>query len=88
MKQYKYNMQNISKNYISSYANMVLRDNRLIFINTLNNRQLILCGENDSLEQLFVSLKKGITDEELKTLLTVYNIKNLMEILLAEGMVE
>ncbi len=88
MKQYRYNLDNIHKNYLASYANILLKGNELSFINTLTDRQVMLSGEKDSLQYLCLALERGVTDEELCTLLTAFHIENLMDILVAEGMIE
>lgn len=88
MKQYRYNLDNIHKNYLASYANILLESNKLSFINTLTDRQVVLCGESDSLQHLRLALENGATDEELCTLLSTFHVENLMDILVAEGMIE
>lgn len=88
MKQYRYNSNNINKNYIASYANILLGDNQLLFINTLTDRKVVLCGENDSLACLLTALENGVSDQELCKLLSKYHVENLLETLLLEGMIE
>lgn len=88
MKQYRYNSSNINNNYIASYANTMLGEGQLLFINTLTDRRIVLRGVHESLAKLLTALENGISDQKLCELLSEYPVEGLLEILLREGMIE
>lgn len=88
MQQYFYTKDNVGKNYLSPYTNTVLDDNVLLLTNTLTDRNVVIKGSNDLLQQLIVFLKQGICDEELEEFLKQFNITDLMNILIQEGIIE
>ncbi len=88
MEQYFYKSNMIEKNYLASYADAFFMNNKLFLINTLTDRQVMLEGEKDSLQQLLLALNRGISDEDLNLLLVKCNAEGILETLLREGLVE
>lgn len=88
MKQYRYHSENINDNYLASYANILLVEGQLHFINTLTDRQVVLQGAHDSLVHLLTALENGVSDQKLCELLSEYPVEGLLETLLREGMIE
>lgn len=88
MKQYIYNLNMIEKNYLASYADALFINNRLFLINTLTDRQVMLEGEREDLQQLLLALEKGVSDEDLNLLLIKCNAERVLETLLREGLLE
>lgn len=88
MKQYIYNKNSIKKNYIASYADAIIKENRLFMVNILTDRQILIEGSHDLLEHLVLKLKNGISDKELLYLFSELGVQNLLEVLLREGMIE
>lgn len=88
MKQYIYNKDSIKKNYIASYADAIIRENRLFLVNILTDRQILIEGSHRLLVHLILKLENGVSDEELLHLLSELGVQNLLEVLLREGMIE
>lgn len=88
MKQYIYNADTVKKNFLASYADAIIKENRLFLVNILTDRQILIEGNHSLLEYLVLKLENGISDEELLYLLSELGIQNLLEILLREGMIE
>lgn len=88
MKQYIYNADTIKKNFLASYADAIIRENRLFLVNILTDRQILIEGSHSLLERLVLKLENGISDEELLYLLSELGVQNLLELLLREGMIE
>ncbi len=88
MKQYIYNADTIKKNFLASYADVIIRENRLFLVNILTDRQILIEGNHSLLEHLVLKLGNGISDEELLNLLSELGVQNLLEVLLREGMIE
>lgn len=86
--QYIYNEDNIKKNFIASYADTIISENRLFIVNVLTDRQIVIEGKRNSLENFATKLKNGVSDMELETLLSELGVENLKDILLREGMIE
>lgn len=88
MRQYIYNKDSIQKNHIASYANAMIKGNRLFLVNILTDRQILIEGSRGQLEDLVLKLENGASDEELSDLLSELGIRDLLEVLLREGMIE
>lgn len=88
MKQYIYNTDTVKKNFIASYADAVINEDRLFLINILTDRQIMIEGKNNLLENLIFKLKSGVSDEELVFLLSELRVQSLLDVLLREGMIE
>lgn len=88
MKQYIYNADTIKKNFLASYADVIIRENRRFLVNILTDRQILIEGNHSLLEHLVLKLGNGISDEELLNLLSELGVQNLLEVLLREGMIE
>lgn len=88
MKQYIYNADTIKKNFLASYADAIIKENRLFLVNILADRQILIEGSHSLLEHLVLKLENGISDEELLRLLSELEVQNLLEVLLREGMIE
>lgn len=88
MKQYIYNKESIKKNYIASYADAIIKGNKLFLVNILTDRQILIEGSRSLLENLVLRLENGVCDEELLHLLSELGVQNLLEVLLREGMIE
>lgn len=86
--QYIYNEDNIKKNFIASYADTIISENRLFIVNVLTDRQIVIEGKRNSLENFATKLKNGVSAMELETLLSELGVENLKDILLREGMIE
>lgn len=88
MKQYIYNTDTVKKNFIASYADAMIKENRLFLINILTDRQIMIEGKNNLLENLIFKLESGVSDEELVFLLSELRVQSLLDVLLREGMIE
>lgn len=88
MKQYIYNADLVKKNFLASYADAIIKENRLFLVNILTDRQIMIEGNHSLLEHLVSKLESGISDEELLYLLSELGVQNLLEVLLREGMIE
>lgn len=88
MKQYIYNADKIKKNFLASYADAIIKENRLFLVNILTDRQILIEGNHRLLEHLVLKLESGISDEELLYLLSELGVQNLLEVLLREGIIE
>ena len=88
MKQYIYNVDTIKKNFLASYADTIIKENKLFLVNILTDRQILVEGSHSLLEQFVLKLENGISDEELLYLLSELGVQNLLEGLLREGMIE
>lgn len=88
MKQYIYNVDTIKKNFLASYADAIIKENRLFLVNILTDRQILIEGSHSLLEHLVLKLENGISDGELLYLLSELGVQNLLEVLLREGMIE
>lgn len=88
MKQYIYNADTIKKNFLASYADAIIKENRLFLVNILTDRQILIEGSHSLLKHLVLKLENGISDEELLYLLSEMGVQNLLEVLLREGMIE
>ncbi len=88
MKQYIYNVDTIKKNFLASYADTIIKENKLFLVNILTDRQILVEGSHSLLEQFVLKLENGISDEELLYLLSELCVQNLLEVLLREGMIE
>ena len=88
MKQYIYNVDTIKKNFLASYADAIIKENRLFLVNILTDRQILIEGSHSLLEPLGLKLENGISDGELLYLLSELGVQNLLEVLLREGMIE
>lgn len=88
MKQYIYNADTIKKNFLVSYADAIIKGNRLFLVNILTDRQILIEGNHSLLEYLVLKLENGVSDEELLYLLSELGVQNLLEVLLREGMIE
>lgn len=88
MKQYIYNTDMIKKNFIASYADAIIKGNKLFLVNILTDRQILIEGEHNMLKQLVSKLENGVSDEELIYILSKLRIQNLLEVLFREGMIE
>ena len=88
MKQYIYNVDTIKKNFLASYADTIIKENKLFLVNILTDRQILVEGSHSLLEQFVLKLENGISDGELLYLLSELGVQNLLEVLLREGMIE
>ena len=88
MKQYIYNVDTIKKNFLASYADTIIKENKLFLVNILTDRQILVEGSHSLLEQFVLKLENGISDEELLYPLSELGVQNLLEVLLREGMIE
>ena len=88
MKQYIYNADTIKTNFLASYADAIIKENRLFLVNILTDRQILIEGSHSLLKHLVLKLENGISDEELLYLLSELGVQNLLEVLLREGMIE
>ncbi len=88
MKQYIYNIDTIKKNFMASYADAIIKENRLFLVNILTDRQILIEGKHSLLEHFVLKLKNGVSDAELAELLSELGVQNLLELLLREGMIE
>jgi hypothetical protein len=88
MKQYIYNAETIKRNFLAGYADAILKENRLFFVNVLTDRQVLLEGNNSLLAKLVDGLQNGISDAELNSLLSELGMQDLLEVLMREGLIE
>ena len=88
MKQYIYNTDTIKKNFIASYADTIIKENKLFLVNILTDRQIMIEGKHNLLKNFVLKLESGVSDEELVYLLSELGVQNLLDILLREGMIE
>ena len=51
MKQYIYNVDTIKKNFLASYADTIIKENKLFLVNILTDRQILVEGSHSLLEQ-------------------------------------
>lgn len=88
MRQYIYNAEIVNKNFLASYADVIIKDNRMFLVNTLTDRQVLIKGDHILLEKLALKLETGVPDDELVRLLSELEIENSLEMLLREGLIE
>lgn len=88
MKQYMYNIDTIKKNFIASYADTIIKGNRVFLVNILTDRQILIEGKHSLLEHFVLKLENGVSDDELVALLSELGVQNLLEVLWREGMIE
>ena len=46
MRQYIYNAEIVNKNFLASYADVIIKDNRMFLVNTLTDRQVLIKGDH------------------------------------------
>lgn len=57
MKQYIYNVDTIKKNFLASYADTIIKENKLFLVNILTDRQILVEGNHSLLEQFVLKLE-------------------------------
>lgn len=88
MRQIVYQTNNIQKNYLCAYANAWVADGKLYMINTLNNKKVIVQGDEKDLRYILTLLNEGVSDEKLIQFFSKMKQIQLYEILLRAGIIE
>lgn len=88
MKQYMYDVNKIKKNFIASYAEAIIKGDRLFLVNILTDRQILIEGKHSLLEHFILKVENGVSDDELATLLSELGVQHLIDVLWREGMIE
>lgn len=65
-----YNKNNINLNYLCNYVKYTLVSKRLYLFNTLYNKEISLCGEDNVLSELINELLNGIGNDDLLKILS------------------